>query len=281
LDTFQGAYCDGLHYLKTTDSLSDFNSAMNNLQCVQIYEYGGGNNRDLEDNVDGSIAETILTYSRSCSITEYPGVCSDPYGRKKTWDKKIASASAKAYSSSTVNLHPLTTNLPSSLNSVTAKALSWLSTIMLLAGLGLLANVFYFNKSDDTKEFDTEKEDHDTSLPLVKQISRQVSHASQRIADKIQDFAEAEEPAGETPIGDYTAPAKTSAEVPSTHSSVRSAGASVHSKNETVANAMLAEWGIEASPMKNKRPRIAKLSKWMFAGRKTRQMKAQQKSAVI
>ena len=50
-NTFGGANCDGNDNVKTTDTLSSFNKALDKLDCVQIYDSSSGYN--YEDNGDG------------------------------------------------------------------------------------------------------------------------------------------------------------------------------------------------------------------------------------
>ena len=69
-DTYGGGSCDGNAYIKTTDTLDNFNKALDNLDCVQIYDsssdyeydgdYGGGDG-DGEDNHDDNQAAVDFT----------------------------------------------------------------------------------------------------------------------------------------------------------------------------------------------------------------------------
>jgi hypothetical protein len=84
-DTFQGKYCDGNYYLSTEDTLDTYNAKMESISCTQIWDYDvsiGSRRRDLGY---GSLAESILYYSKACSIEQYPGVCPDPFGIKANY----------------------------------------------------------------------------------------------------------------------------------------------------------------------------------------------------
>jgi hypothetical protein len=74
--TFQGAYCDGYHYVATTDTMNDFNSDLDDLGCLSVYS--------SSDNIN--TASNLLAYSSSCSLIEYPTRCPDPHGIKTKRD---------------------------------------------------------------------------------------------------------------------------------------------------------------------------------------------------
>ena len=111
-NTFGGANCDGNDNVKTTDTLSSFNKALDKLDCVQIYDSSSGYN--YEDNGDGDGEDNhddnqeavdftaldntvdILKYSIVCDVGAYPGVCPDPHGLKQKYAAKLKSALAKA-----------------------------------------------------------------------------------------------------------------------------------------------------------------------------------------
>jgi hypothetical protein len=77
--TFQGAYCDGLHYIETTDTMNDLISNLDDLGCLSVYSSSDGTD---------TISE-LLSYSSSCSVMEYPMRCPDPHGSKKGRDVKL------------------------------------------------------------------------------------------------------------------------------------------------------------------------------------------------
>ena len=102
-DAYQGAFCDGNEYEKTTDTLDDFNKALNELDCVQIYDAetsgyafnnGGGDDEQVYTDNNGynfyydtkdytELADTpvaMLEYSIACDVDQYPDSCPDPHG---------------------------------------------------------------------------------------------------------------------------------------------------------------------------------------------------------
>ena len=109
-DTYGGANCDGNDYVKTTDTLGSFNKALDNLDCVQIYDSSSGYVYENDDGGDGdggggggnvdftALDNTveILQYSITCDVGQYPGVCPDRYGVLSKYEKKLKGALAKA-----------------------------------------------------------------------------------------------------------------------------------------------------------------------------------------
>ena len=98
-DSFQGKYCDGNRYLSTDDTMDTYNQNMEGISCTQIWDYDTfvGSHRELGGY--GSLAETILYYSKSCSVSQYPGVCPDPYGVKTQYSNPSTASKSKAYHS--------------------------------------------------------------------------------------------------------------------------------------------------------------------------------------
>ena len=108
-DTYGGAFCDGNDYTKTTDTLDSFNKALDNLDCVQIYDSSSGyydaNDDDGEDNHDDNEEAVdytaldntveILKYAITCDVDQYPEACPDPFGLKSKYSSKLKSALAK------------------------------------------------------------------------------------------------------------------------------------------------------------------------------------------
>ena len=102
-NTYGGAFCDGNDYNKTTDTLDSFNEALDNLDCVQIYDsssgyyYGDDDNGDENDGdvtaLDNSVE--ILKFSAVCDVDEYPGSCPDPHGLLRKYSKMLQSALTK------------------------------------------------------------------------------------------------------------------------------------------------------------------------------------------
>ena len=108
-DTYGGAFCDGNDHVETTDTLDSFNEALEDLDCVQIYDTSTGyyyeNDDDGEDNHDDNQEAVdftaldntveILEYSITCDVGQYPGVCPDPYGLLSKYNSMLQSALAK------------------------------------------------------------------------------------------------------------------------------------------------------------------------------------------
>ena len=106
---FGGAFCDGNDYVKTTDTLSSFNKALESLDCVQIYDSSSGyyyedddngedNPDDNQDAVDFTALDNtveILKYSITCDVNEFPGACPDPHGLKHKYSARLRSALSK------------------------------------------------------------------------------------------------------------------------------------------------------------------------------------------
>jgi hypothetical protein len=95
IKTFKGSYCDSSASQKISNSLSTFNSEINQAQCIPIYSSSSykQNNNNLKDTSLG-----LLYNSQSCSIREYPGLCPDPYGKLKHYAAAEERAVARVYS---------------------------------------------------------------------------------------------------------------------------------------------------------------------------------------
>lgn len=98
---FHGKYCDGNRYNGTIDYLETYNAEMEDISCAQIWDYdvSVGSNRERRDLGYGSLAETILYYSKACSTAEYPGVCPDPFGINTQYSNLLAAKVAAPYHS--------------------------------------------------------------------------------------------------------------------------------------------------------------------------------------
>ena len=92
---FSGAYCTGKGELELLNALTDLNDELDQVDCVLAYSADNyENNRRFEEEESGDEDEgdeeksiyDLLSYSNSCSILEYPKVCPDPYGVKKSFD---------------------------------------------------------------------------------------------------------------------------------------------------------------------------------------------------
>jgi len=80
-DLYKGAFCHGSHYLETVDALSNFNGLLQQQSCTQIYS--SGNDQDYEQpdydddqgyDFDNMNAVHLLSFSKSCSLRQYPKV---------------------------------------------------------------------------------------------------------------------------------------------------------------------------------------------------------------
>lgn len=101
-DSYNGAFCHGSNYKETLNTLDSFNEAMETLECSQIYSASNDNNNDNQNrrraeenegyNFEEMNAIQILSFSKSCSLSQYPQDCPDPYGKKKKWSAKIERA---------------------------------------------------------------------------------------------------------------------------------------------------------------------------------------------
>jgi hypothetical protein len=256
---FQGAYCDGNHFLANNGEFEDLNSALDELGCLQVY---GGEAEETDDNNNNedadSIATSLLSYSASCSHTEYPDRCPDPYGVKRKRDNRLSS-----YSKAQFRAVPLVMPILSSL---------------LFAGAALF---FYFTHqfSEKTKKnVLADPMDGVRGTPVLltrisESFARTVTGLSTRtmsIKEKLVEYAEAEDDDEED--GDYQSPTEP------TITETRADGAAPKADedpNAAVADAMLAEKGVTPLPKagekkkkKYKRPRLAKISKFFFGRRK-------------
>jgi hypothetical protein len=208
------------------------------LTCSEVY--------DATEGTD--LASAILAYSEACSISEFPGVCSDPYGKIANRQKKLASAASKAHQQ---HLKQTTYNPIKYSNgkSLGAKIMNGLSAVMLLAGLFLFASGFLCGRKRKTTE-DEPSDGAFVSLPVVREISRTVSHVSQQVVDKLQTYAEEEEP-----VVDYGFPDEPTVAIDAAVSAL------------TPVAAPVAEIATQPK-MKKKRPRLAKLSKKLFGSKR-------------
>jgi hypothetical protein len=208
---------------------------MEALECTKIYDASNGTD----------LATGILTYSQACSITEFPGVCADPYGKIASRHQALSNAAKRAHNQALkqATYTPIKT---SSSKSMGAKIMDGISAVMLLIGLFLFASTFFGSRkiNSPTEQIESEPE---TNLPMIREISRTVSEVSQQVVDKLQTYAEEEEPVVDYGIEDE--PQSTPATAP-----VASATAPVE---------------LDDKPkMKKKRPRLAKLSKKFFGSKK-------------
>lgn len=235
---------------------------MENLSCTAIYDASAG--------ID--LATAILTYSQACSISEFPGVCGDPHGVIAARQKKLVSAAAKAHQ---VQLKKKSYNpiKHSQGKSVGAMVMNGFSVAMMLLGFGLFVTGYLGSRKIKSPSDQDEPQEPETTLPVIREISRTVSEVSQKVArtvsevshqvvDKIQEYAEEDdEPVvGGYGMGETQAPAPT----PSPMADPVSPAASFSAPAPVVTASVVA-----AEPeKKKKRPRLAKLSKRLFGSRK-------------
>lgn len=84
---FPGAYCTGSGDVTTLDDLEEFNTAVGNMECVQVYlavSNDDGQNNGGDGGGDGIYG--LLSYSDSCSPMEYPNGCPDPFEAKHSYE---------------------------------------------------------------------------------------------------------------------------------------------------------------------------------------------------
>jgi hypothetical protein len=82
---FQGSYCHADSSAQTVDSLSAFNSAIEDQKCVQIYDgssytYNGG-----DDDQYSATPLNVLAQSKSCSL-QWSTDCPDPHGKVSQYE---------------------------------------------------------------------------------------------------------------------------------------------------------------------------------------------------
>jgi hypothetical protein len=288
LATFEGAYCNGGHYVATTDDLGYLNNDLDELGCKTIYSgYGGqegGRKLDDED-----IAADLLSYSTVCNMLEYPTKCPDPYGLKASHESSLKKA-ADTHFKKVPTFMPI------------------MSTIFCAGALFFLYLTEKTKYSAKTKSIDTFSPEPMPKPPLilrtVESLSRSATALSMRVQsfkEKLIEYAEAESDKDDQIEDSYDDKSYQMTEsVKSMHSvqsvkSAHSAVASVHDEyaaqpiesqsttepeptpaqapkedksHAEVVNAMLAENGIAAKPKaemkKFKRPGFARITKFLF-----------------
>ena len=236
--SFQGAYCDGNHFLSNDGEYTDLNSDLADVGCYQIYSY---------DNSDNS-ALSLLSYSSTCSHTEYPKTCPDPHNMKRKRDQKFFQY-AKGQNRAVPLIMPI------------------LSTIMLLAAAGLY--VMANGVRDASKRRGLEAVSGEIIEPSISEkfslrMSRVGTDLSQRtrsFTEKIAEYAEAEEEstnggASAATGGDYQAPVE----------DTMSASPSLQDNDDGVAapttEQAAAVPATSATGKQYKRPRMARMSRF-------------------
>jgi hypothetical protein len=94
-DSYTGAFCHGQNYVETIDTLSDFNSKLQGMECTQIYD-GSQQPQSFDNDGDYNFAKMypidLLSFSKSCSLRQYPHDCPDPHGVKRKYAATIDGA---------------------------------------------------------------------------------------------------------------------------------------------------------------------------------------------
>jgi hypothetical protein len=276
--TFQGAYCDGLHYIETTDTMSDLNSNLDNLGCLSVYSSSDGTD---------TISE-LLSYSASCSVMEYPTRCPDPHGTKAKRDMKLYNKSLWQQQQKTHLVMPIL----SSVFMVLSFFLFWRSAVVR-------------NRIGDP--MDDARDARDIVPTRLEKVARSFGRSLSRLSEKtcsfkerLQEYAEEQDYAEEQESdqdSDILATVETEEEkeapvlvasAPKPHDFQEDP---VLISNAEVANAILAEKGVSprvatqqkktsskrgvspraATQQKKtsfKRPRLAKISRFLFGKKK-------------
>ena len=99
LDQYSGAFCHGRNYQETLDTLDTFNSAIESQECTQIYADGDGYEEPEDEDGDGYEFDNmggvyLLSFSKSCSLRQYPKDCPDPHGLKRKYANTLERAFA-------------------------------------------------------------------------------------------------------------------------------------------------------------------------------------------
>jgi len=119
-DQYSGAFCHGRNYEATLDTLDSFNQAVESLECTRIYNSNDNGSGDNENNYQGKDyndddatdfefeemdAVEILSFSKSCSLRQYPHDCPDPYGIKAQYARATESVTGvKAKAAKAMNI---------------------------------------------------------------------------------------------------------------------------------------------------------------------------------
>jgi len=177
---FHGKFCDGNNFNNTVNTLDTYTANMESITCTQIWDYdvSVGGNRDRRELGYGSLAETILYYSKACSTTEYPGVCPDPFGRNAQYVSALSGQTTTYHSKAQQRLG----------------AFSWFCFLIGAALAGLSVFHIYRKKrlATGTKEsesvFVTEP-DTDSEESMVRSISRVASVVSAKSVASVKSVA--------------------------------------------------------------------------------------------
>ncbi len=180
--TFQGAYCDGNHFLSNAGEFTDLNNDLGSLGCYQVYDSAGND-----------FASNLLQDSASCSHTEYPTRCPDPYGVKRSRDQKLFK-----YAQSHYRAVPLIMPI--------------MSTILLIGAVVLYCMANGIRDSAKRRALESATGDSEP-LSIYEKFSMSfqrattdLSHRTRTFTEKLAEYAEAEEEDDIAPEGSYEAP---------------------------------------------------------------------------
>ena len=166
IDNYNGAFCNGQEYNSTINTLDDFNAALYDMECQQIFDSSNYNNdqhrqlklalgedQDIADSdkkergleqedydFENMAAYQILSFSKSCSLTQSPHDCPDPYGRKRLYAK---------------NINKALTYKTGSRRDMGTKAMNITAWIALVTAIGLLAGAYWVY--DETEQLELKK----------------------------------------------------------------------------------------------------------------------------
>lgn len=179
--TFQGAYCDGNHFLSNDGEVANLNTDLDDLGCYQIYSFDNNDNAAL----------SLLSSSSACSHNEYPNTCPDPHGTKRKRDQKLIQ-----YAKSRTRTVPLIMPILSTI------------LIVLSAGLHVMANGI----RDAAKRRELEAKTGESVAPTIAEkfsnrmtrVGTDISQRTRSYTEKIAKYAEEED--GATTAEGYTAP---------------------------------------------------------------------------
>jgi hypothetical protein len=178
---FKGSTCVGQDEVEVSDTLESFNEAIEQVDCVQVYSSSNNNNEDSD------IASELLSYSKACSLREFPDQCPDPYGKLLRYTRALeCSTGAKCL------LTLPETRLGRDISSV----------VMVVSGLGMLAAALLckWHRKRGKSQMDLIRESSSlsnfskASASTLSKVSSSVSQVSAKVVDAIQGYAEAESP---------------------------------------------------------------------------------------
>lgn len=300
---FKGAYCNGNHFQYSYGEIEGLNEELTEFSCFKIYDASGyyGSDDDAEEDEDeegeeegqsgdekeqnefdyDGAAASLLYYSSSCSHQEYPLTCPDPHGVKQSRDSALL-------------------NYAQSHNRAVPLVIPIISTILLLASATLYCLANGIRDSARRRALERKRGEPVLDMTIYEHFSQSFDRTATNLTDRVRTYTErlaayAEEleedevapiVGDDSMVGSYVAPAaathedemyadtftsaKSENSVKSTKESTNLADADpddASAATATIANAMLSEKGVVSKPKgqgkKFKRPRLAKISKWL------------------